>query len=101
MWKEPLGNPSDDVGFLQNLHPGASKKAIEREYRAYIQPKAEICKDVDYFFEQLGIRVEPEIKNVIKKKINERYSQLHNEHFTYCGRRSVEAWVFCFTSFLF
>jgi len=85
-----VGNPGDDLRFLQYYHRGASRKAIEKRFKAYIQPEPEINDDVEYYFEQLGIRAEPEIKNAIKEKISKKYRELYEEHFTYYGRRSVK-----------
>ena len=53
MWNEAVGNPGDDLRFLEYHHRGMSKKAIERIFRMYIQPEPAINADIDFFFNKL------------------------------------------------
>ena len=88
MWKEPLGNPGDDLRFLQNLHPGASKKAIEKRFKAYIQPEAEINEDIEFFFNKLKLRLPKEIEQAVKANISKWFKKL--QRVMYFGKRSIK-----------
>jgi len=88
MWKEPLGNPSDDVRFLEYYHRGASRKAIEKRYKAYIQPEPAINDDVDFFFNKLNLKLPKEIEQAVKANISRWFEKL--QHVTYFGKRSIK-----------
>lgn len=102
-WNEPLGNPFDDVKFLQR-HRDKPVKSAQRELQiAGVLQTDKIGNEVREFFDSarsLGLYLPKDIEETFKSDFEDIYKQLCDMKFTSYGRKLIKHELKSFLFFL-
>jgi hypothetical protein len=96
LWNEPLGNPFDDIRFLQNTerHRGESVLKTRRELQiAGVLQTDKIGDEVREFFGGVcnaGFEITKDEEEIVKEDFEAMYKLFQDENFTLYGRKSIK-----------
>lgn len=103
-WNEPLGNPFDDVRFLQTTerHRGESVIKTRRELHiAGVLQTNKAKEEINEWFNLLKkeIHIPEGLKEHFEDTVTEAYKLLADNHFTYYGKKTIKNEVMAFLTF--